>query len=177
MTMGEVGLRTVRDGGRTLRFQAAVIGAATSQRGSAPRWSELVVYRLTDGSYLISKIGRSTVAHRPDCLRVNHRMITWGSAPAHGEDMVPRVPCPDCRPDLSHGIAADTKLEVTRYKAILAHDAEMATQLLVADRMTMLVPQLVRDILAQCAQADGAFAKYADADGAPKPLENTTRTG
>jgi hypothetical protein len=175
--VGEVGLRQVRDGGRVLRFQAAVLGAASSKRGSAPRWSELVVYKLTDGTYLISKIGRSTVAHRPTCLRVNHRMITWGSAPQHGEDFVQRVPCPDCRPDLSHGIAADTMLEVTRSRAILAQDAESAAQSLVGDRAALLVPQLVRDILAQCAQADVAFARYVDADGAPKPLEKTTRTG
>lgn len=175
--MAEFALRVVRDGGRVLRFQGAVLGAATSQRGSTPRWSELVVYRLTDGTYLISKIGRSTVAHRPSCLRVNHRMITWGSAPAHGEDRVLRVACRDCRPDLSHGIAADTMLEVTRYRAILAETAESAAQSLQGDRAALLMPQIVRDVLAQCAQVDEAFARYTDAEGAPKPLEKTTRTG
>lgn len=175
--MGEVALRIVRDGTRTLRFLAAVLGSATSRRGSIPRWSELVVYKLTDGTYLISKIGRSTVAHRPTCLRVNHRMITWGSAPAHGEDMVPRVACPDCRPDLSHGIAADTMLEVTRYRAILSQDAESAAQSLQGDRAALLMPQIVCAVLAQCAQSDEAFARYSDADGAPNPLEKTTRTG
>jgi hypothetical protein len=175
--VGEVALRTVRDGNRVLRFQAAVLGAATSQRGSAPRWSELVVYRLPDSTYLISKIGRSTVAHRPSCLRVNHRMITWGSAAYHGEDHVRRVPCKDCRPDLSHGIAADTMLEVTRYRAILAETAESAAQSLTGDRAALLMPQIVRDVLAQCAQADEAFARYSEAEGAPNPLEKTTRTG
>jgi hypothetical protein len=175
--MGEVGLRVVRDGGRTLRFQASVIGAATSQRGSAPRWSELVVYRLTDGTYLISKIGRSTVAHRPLCLRVNHRMKPWHEAKASDEFIGPRHPCPDCRPELDHGIADDMMLEVTRYRAILAQDAESAAQSLMGDRAALLVPQLVRDILAQCAQADAEFARYSDADGAPKPLEKTTRIG
>jgi len=175
--MGEVGLRTVRDGGRVMRFHAAVIGAATAQRGSAPRWSELVVYRLTDGTYLISKIGRSTVAHRPDCLRVNHRMIPWSQAAQHDEATIERVPCPDCRPDLSHGIAPDTMLEVQRYRAIAASTAERAAQSLQGDRAALMVPQLVRDILAQCAQADECFARYADALTAPKPpLEKTTRT-
>lgn len=175
--MGECALRVVRDGDRTLRFHATVLGAATSQRGSAPRWSELVVYGLPDGTYLISKIGRSTVAHRPSCLRVNHRMITWGSAAHHGEDRERRVPCLDCRPDLSHGIAADTMLEITRYRAILAQDAESAVQSLPWDRTAQLMPQIVRDVLAQCAQVDEAFARYTDADGAPNPLEKTTRTG
>lgn len=176
---GEVGLRTVRDGGRMLSFRAAVLGAATSKRGSTPRWSELVVYRLTDGAYLISKIGRSTVAHRPTCLRVNHRMIPWHVAVKHqtGDEREERVPCQDCWPDLSHGIDPATMLEVTRYRAILAQDAESAARALTGDRAALLVPQLVRDILAQCAQSDVAFARYADADGAPKPLEKTTRTG
>jgi hypothetical protein len=175
--MAEVRLRIVRDGARELRFQAAVLGAATSHRGSTPRWSELVVYGLPDGSYLISKIGRSTVAHRPLCLRVNHRMIPWSKAGDLGEDREQRVPCPDCHPDLSHAPAPDTMLEVTRYRAILAPDAESAAQSLVGDRAALLMPQIVRDVLAQCAQTDPAFIKYADADGAPKPLEKTTRTG
>jgi hypothetical protein len=175
--MGEVALRIVRDGSRTLRFPAAVLGAATSQRGSVPRWSELVVYRLTDGTYLISKIGRSTVAHRPDCLRVNHRMIRWDQAAGTGEELTQRVPCLDCLPDLAHGISPDTVLEVGRYRAIVAPTAERAAQSLSGDRAALLMPQIVRDVLAQCAQSDEAFARYTEADGAPNPLEKTTRTG
>lgn len=176
--MAEVALRQVRDGSRVLRFQAAVIGAATSQRGSSPRWSELVVYQLADGTYLISKIGRSTVAHRPDCLRVNHRMIRWDQAAAVGEDAVHRVPCPDCRPHLGAAPEPDTILEVTRYRAIYAPDAESAVQTLSGDRAALLMPQLVRDVLSQCSASDPNFARYWDALMAePKaPLENTTRT-
>jgi hypothetical protein len=175
--MAEARIHVIRDGGRLLQFQGVVLGSATSQRGSAPRWSELVVYRVAGGDYLISKIGRSTVAHRPDCLRVNHRMVTWKAAPQHGEDRVQRVGCRDCHPDLSHGIAADTMLEVTRYRAILAHDAESAAQSLLGDRAALLMPQIVRDVLAQCAQADPNFSRYADAETAlPSAWEKTTRT-
>jgi len=174
--MSEIALRVVRNGGRTLRFQAAVLGAATSQRGSVPRWSELVVYKLTDGTYLISKIGQSTVAHQPTCLRVNHRMKPWSAVRESDEFIGPRSPCPDCRPDVKH-LPGETMLEVTRYRAILCQTAESAAESLMGDRAALLVPQLVRDILAQCAQSDPAFARYTDADGAPKPLENTTRIG
>jgi hypothetical protein len=174
--MGEVGLRQVRDGSRVLRFHAAVIGAATSQRGSVPRWSELVVYRLTDGTYLISKIGRSTVAHRPDCLRVNHRMVRWDRAAEQDEATVMRAPCSDCRPDLRPPLPPDLRLEVTRYRAIAAPTAERAAQSLAGDRATLLMPQLVRDVLAQCAQADPCFSRYAEAEIEPNPLEKTTRT-
>jgi hypothetical protein len=179
--MGEVGLRTVRDGNRPLSFQAAVLGAATSQRGSAPRWSELVVYRLTDGTYLVSKIGRSAVAHRPDCGRVNQRMISWRDAQRRRDDSearVYRLPCPECRPKLDPP-APDTMLEVTRYRAILARDAESAVQsLMVGDRTALMAfPKLVQNVLDQCAQVDPCFARYAEADSAPKALEKTTRTG
>lgn len=161
--MGEVGLRTVRNGSRVLRFRAAVIGAATSQRGSSPRWSELVVYRLEDGSYLISKIGRSTVAHHPACARVNHRMVSWASAAEFGEDIVRRVPCLDCQPDLSPPIDDQIYLETTRYRAIPARDAESAAETLTESRAVLLMPQLVRDVLSQCAQVDSAFSRYAEA--------------
>jgi hypothetical protein len=175
--MGEVAVRQVRDGSRVLRFRAAVIGAATSQRGSIPRWSELAVYRLENGSYLISKIGRSTVAHRPTCLRVNHRMIRWDQAAAVGEDAVSRVPCGDCHPVLGAAPAPDTILEVTRYRAILAEDAENAAQALMGDRAALLMPQLVRDVLVQCSEADPNFAAYSEALTAlpNAPLEKTTR--
>lgn len=175
--MGEVGLRSVRDGSRVLRFRAAVIGAATSRRGSTPRWSELVVYKLADGSYLISKIGRSTVAHHPACRRVNHRMVRWDRAGELGEDTVPRLPCAECQPQLTP-MAPDTRLEITRYRAIVCPTAESAAGILTEDRAALLMPQLVRAVLAQCAQADPeAFSRYADALNAPKaPLEYTTRT-
>jgi hypothetical protein len=175
--MGEVALRQVRHGSRVLRFYAAVIGAATSQRGAIPRWSELVVYRLADGSYLISKIGRSTVAHRPDCLRVNHRMVPWSHAADSGEDLVPRVACRDCQPDLHPPLDPGLRLEVTRYRATPLPDAESTARALTESRAVLLMPQIVRDVLVQCAQADPCFARYAEAVKEPNPLENTTRSG
>lgn len=165
--MGEVGLRSVRDGSRVLRFRAAVIGAATSQRGSTPRWSELVVYRLEDGSYLISKIGRSTVAHHPTCPRVNHRMVRWDRAAEVDEARVPRVSCRECQPQLAP-MAADTRLEIARYRATVCPTAESTAETLTESRAVLLMPQLVRDVLTQCAQADPNFAMYSDALGAPK---------
>lgn len=175
--MSEVGLRQVRHGQRVLRFQAAVIGAATSQRGNIPRWSELVVYRLTNGTYLISKVGRSTIAHRPDCLRVNHRMIPWSRAGQYGEETVQRVPCPECQPDLHPPLDPRLRLEITRYRATPCPDAESAAQSLTGDRAALLMPQIVRDVLTQCAQADPCFARYAEAVCDPNPLEKTTRIG
>jgi len=171
-----VALRQVRDGARVLRFQAAVLGAATSQRPGAPRWSELTVYRLEDGTYLISKVGRSMVAHDPRCLRVNRHMLPWSKAIEIGEDLGPRVPCEDCRPEVDP-IAATALLESTRSRAIIAPTAEHAVETLTESRAQLLLPMLVREVLAQCAQTDSSFARYSDALGAPNaPRLNTTRT-
>lgn len=179
--MSEVGLRTVRDGNRVLRFHASVLGAGTSQRGSIPRWAELVVYRLPDGTYLVAKISRSTLAHRPSCLRVNRRMVSWrrAKADAAGEELVPRVPCLECQPDLRHGISPDTMLETSIHQVLAATNAESAVEALRDPRSPAALPlsRLVRDVLAQCAQSDVDFARWADALIAPNPLEKTTRTG
>jgi hypothetical protein len=176
--MGEVALRQVRDGPRIMRFRAAVIGAATSQRGSIPRWSELVVYRLEDGNYLVSKVARSTVAHRPDCERVRRWMVPWKRAADYGEERVNRVPCAECWPNLQTPLDPEIRLEVTHYQAFPASNAESAVRAMGNPKAhTALMPQIVHDVLAQCAQADPCFARYADAASAPNPLEKTTRTG
>jgi hypothetical protein len=175
----EVALRVVRDGARVLKFQAAVIGAGTSQRGSTPRWSELVVYKLANGNYLVSKVARSTVAHRPNCKRVRRWMVRWGSAQGTDEGRVNRSPCVDCWPDLQPPLDPELRLEVTHYQAVPVSNAESAVRAMdnPKARAALSAPQIVRDVLTQCAQVDEAFARYTDADGAPKPLEKTTRTG
>jgi hypothetical protein len=117
------------------------------------------------------------VAHRPDCLRVNHRMIPWSRAARYGEDRIQRVPCADCQPDLHPPLDPGLRLEVTRYRATPCPNAESAAQVLTGDRAALLMPQIVRDVLAQCAQADECFARYAEAVREPNPLENTTRIG
>ena len=176
MTASVVAVHQVRDGARVLRFRAAVIGAATSARSGSARWSELAVYRLEDGTYLISKIGRSSVAHAPWCARVNRRMVPWHKAIEIGEHLERRVPCEDCRPEIDP-IAADALLECTRFKAIVAPTAEHAVETLTEGRPQLQLPLLVREVLAQCGQADASFARYSEALGAPNaPRLNSTVT-
>jgi hypothetical protein len=176
MTTPAVAVHQVRDGARVLRFRAAVIGAATSARHNSARWSELTVYRLDDGTYLISKVGRSSVAHAPWCARVNRRMVPWHKAVEIGEHLQPRVPCEDCRPEVDP-IKDDVLLECTRYKAIIAPNAEHAIQTLTEGRPQLQLPLLVREVLAQCGQADASFSRYSEALGAPNaPRLNSTVT-
>ena len=177
--MSAVGPRLVRDGSRELRFNGAVLGSVTSQRPAAPRWSEIVVYRVTDGTYLISKVGRSTIAHRPSCTRVNRRRMV-ALREARDEARVWRTPCVECRPEVGRveDMDPDTILETTRYSALLGENADAAVRLLTNDREGGELPRLIRDVLRQASEADPELAKYAAAVIAgPNGLaENTTRT-
>jgi hypothetical protein len=49
-----------------LTFEGELLGSASSKRTS-PRWSELRLYRTTAGTYVLEKVGRSTVVHVPGC--------------------------------------------------------------------------------------------------------------
>lgn len=109
-----------------------MLASATSERAGVRRWTELVVYRVVDGSYVLSKVGRSQLAHRPDCQRVNRWMVTWSTA---GEEAkVHRYPCPECAPDVGDRMDPHTVLETTRTSALLAADVPALIELLLAGR-------------------------------------------
>lgn len=139
-------IRTVRDGPNILRFEGEVLAAATSQRLGVPRWSELVVYRLANGHYLVSKIGRSLIAHDPSCKRVRSEMPTWLEA---GEEaQVHRVPCLECMPEVGNQMDPQTVLEATRYTALRASDPEQLYRVLMnrSERPTSLVSHIFEQV-------------------------------
>lgn len=94
----------VRSGRLVISFLGRELGHSSSARPGAPRWSELTLYQTAKGEFMLEKVGRSTVAHRPDCQAVNHRM-------EHG-DGTDRSACILCQPDLT---ATDLRLEPQRY--------------------------------------------------------------
>jgi len=129
------------------------------------RWTELVAYRVVDGSYLLSKVGRSQLAHRPECDRVNRWMVTWSTA---GEEArVRRVPCPECAPEVGDRMDPHTVLEATRLTALVAQDIPELTDLLLAGRpgqpahdprrLSPLVAHMVEQL---CVTADGFAAHW-----------------
>jgi hypothetical protein len=147
--------RVVRDGGRVLKFDAVVLGAATSERAGAPRWSELVVYLLRDGRYIISKVGRSSIAHRDTCPRVTWRMPHWIDAPS--DEQGRRTACPECQPLIYRdGIDPMLLVEVTRYSVLMAEDADGLRDVLTGGRENL--PQLVKAVIAQVAAKSPEFA-------------------
>jgi len=153
----------VRDGSRVLRFDGELLVAMSSQRPGIPRWSRIVVYRLTPEGYVVEKTGVSAVTHQPWCIKVRQDMIAW--ADAHEEDRaVQRVPCLDCLPDVRH-LDAQLRLERTRHKAFVVPDAEGLVDLLVEDRLT--VPTLITRVLDAASEIDSRIGEFWWASAAP----------
>lgn len=153
--MTELLPRTVRDGKRVLRFNAEVIGAATSARPGAARWSELVIYRLQPSQYLVSKVGRSTVAHRPTCAHANpRRMRRYVEAAEEG--LVHRNPCPECQPEVGDAMDPQTLLEPSRFTVLQAHSAVALVAMLTEGRDAL--PEIVSEVLKQASKCDKVVA-------------------
>jgi len=138
-----VTIRTVRNGREILRFEAQVIAAATSQRPGVMRWSELVIYQLPSGQYVVSKIGRSVLAHRPECLLITDEMVPW--LEAEEEAQVHRYPCLTCNPQVGDQMDPQTVLEPSRYTVLRARDGEELRQVLTQGRDHL--PGIIRKLL------------------------------
>lgn len=139
-------IRTVRNGREILRFEAEVVAAATSQRPGVMRWSELVIYQLLSGQYVVSKIGRSVLAHRPDCLLVTDEMVTW--LEAEEEAIVHRFPCLECNPDVGDRMDPQTMLETSRYTVLRARDGEELRSVLTQgrDHLPAIIRKLIQEL-------------------------------
>lgn len=158
--MTEYGLHQVRDGRHVWRFSGRVLGSASSARVDAPRWSELAVYGLLNGSYIRSKVGFSTIAHRPACPLVDRHMVRWLDLEDATESSRDRVPCVVCQPVVGSGMDPLTMMESNRYTATVARDAEHLGSLLIAGRPVDQLPRLVFRVVELCSAADEKFAGY-----------------
>jgi len=139
----------VLDRGRILEFDAAVLASGTSHRPGVPRWSELVVYRVSDGSYLINRIGRSVFAHEDGCPEISWRTPRWIDA-APEEQALPRVPCPLCRPRIGPGgIDPTLFVETSRPRVMLPQNADAVIGILLDRSRPGLIPVMIRDMLEQ----------------------------
>ena len=135
----------IRDGRYVLDFDGDVLAAVTSERPDSPRWSELSVYK-ADGQILLHKVGRSRVAHTPDCWRVRPEMPSWLEAEEEGK--IRRVPCSECRPIVGDQMDPHTRLEVQRYRVIRASSVDGLIRILTAGeaRNPALVARLVSQL-------------------------------
>lgn len=137
----------VRDGNRILRFLGTRVAEADSSRPGVQRWSEMVVYRTAGGTWICQRIGHSTVAHRPDCRHVNHRMPSW--LDAHEEARVRRTACLECQPAVGDSMDPHTLLESQRYSVLQAANYDELIAMLTAGRSREQVPPVISKLLAK----------------------------
>jgi EXLDI family protein len=64
-----------RDGARDLKFRGTLLASAAPECRGQDRWREYRVYRTTNGTYVLSRIGRSVLNDELDRFEVD----TWNS--------------------------------------------------------------------------------------------------
>jgi len=119
----------VRHVDSVLEFVGERVTDSSSDDRTQPRWTDLTLYRLTDGSgrYVLQVVGRSVVYHAVSgCERGVHvslRELADHYLDEACEEPVPE-PCPVCKPvDIEADLSAVTpgdlvvKMEVDRYSA------------------------------------------------------------
>ena len=121
----------VRDIDGVLEFTGERVTDSTSdENNDHHRWTDLVLYRLTDGSgrYVLQTIGRSIIYPAVDgCERGVHTKLADLAdryLDDECEDPVPE-PCPVCQPlDIEADDLGDTivKMEIDRYAAHVCRD-------------------------------------------------------
>jgi hypothetical protein len=85
----------VKDGARTLQFVGTLLGKSTSWRRGSTRWIEFDLYRTESGSYILSRVGVSTVFHGAACSLVKR----YGLSESHYSSLrQDAVPCEECCP-------------------------------------------------------------------------------
>jgi hypothetical protein len=107
----------VKDGARTLQFNGVLLAKSSSKRRDAHRWIEFELYRTESGSYILSRIGVSTIFHGAACALVSR----YGLQELPIDDL-PRsfIPCEECDPDESADLVFPEK---NRYWAQVSDEA------------------------------------------------------
>lgn len=108
----------VQDGSRILTFEGRLLGAVSSKR-SAPRWSELRLYKTHGGSYVLEKVGRSVVLHIPGCKSVLGKIPRFEDEHP-GDDPDDGYWYDDCVPDIYD--ITSLLVEKDRHWALIADD-------------------------------------------------------
>lgn len=152
-----------------LTFKAAVLAACTTQRPGVARWTELTVYRLprfadeepANGGYVVARVGKSTIVHRPSCPRANPRRMAsvLGISEA---DYRSKVGCLTCNPPMEP-MPADLLAERTRHSLAQARDAESLMQVLRTARPgqpLQSITGIVAEAVRQVSLADHDFAQW-----------------
>lgn len=134
-----------------------MLAAATSRRPGHPRWTELTVYQLKNQAYMVSRVGRSQIAHSPDCPRVTRRMVPY--LEAREEARIHRVPCLECNPRVGDAMDPQTLLEPSRYTALQSPDPAGLYEVLAEGSGNRIVGMTL-GVLTQLVEADPVFRSW-----------------
>lgn len=137
----------LRDGRRIYAFPGEEIAASSSERAGVQRWSELSVYCSGSGEFFLQKVGRTTVAHKPECRFVDHRMPSW--LEAKEEAVVHRTPCTECQPPVGDQMDPHTRLEPQRYTLYRSPDLDGILAVLTAGHNGPQLPSVVARLINQ----------------------------
>lgn len=85
----------VKDGSRTLQFNGKLLAESSSARRDSTRWIEFKLYKTENGSYILSRIGVSTVFHSATCPLVRRYNLIEKTV---DELKTTATPCEECRP-------------------------------------------------------------------------------
>lgn len=88
----------VKDGPRVITFEGEILADVSSRRGDASRWTEMTIYKTDAQTYVLAKIGRSTVVHSPGCSEIRGKIPRFQEA-YPGDDPDVGFEYHECVPD------------------------------------------------------------------------------
>lgn len=100
----------VKDQYNVIEFEGELIGEATTETDSSPRWTEIRIYKTAAGNYVVERVGVSLVYHDPDagCASGVIKPVSALSA----DDRNVLEPCERCRPGAIGNLRQNIMLQI-----------------------------------------------------------------
>lgn len=147
----------VKDGARTLRFDGTKLAASTSWRRGSSRWIEFELYRTESGSYVLARVGVSTVYHASWCPLVTKYGLHESDITDLDQDA---FPCLECHPTQGEPIVYPEK---DRYWTLVSEDPDAVLDALYKSdyNNSRYLTNVAHRLLEQASKADaGIDAAY-----------------
>lgn len=108
----------VRDGSRVLQFDGVLLAKSSSRRADQDRWVEFELYRTKSGSYVLGRIGQTTLFHALDCPIVKRNHLKASGVEFLTDE---HMACEECDPD---DYLDEVAIEKPRYFALVSESPE-----------------------------------------------------
>jgi hypothetical protein len=141
-----------------LTFDGTLLATITSERDSSPRWTEMSVYKTDQGTYILEKVGKSTVTHLPGCKDIIGKLPRFQEAhPGADPDNFEYHSCVTEEYDFTELLC-----EEDRYWSTIASDPAKIVDALYRKRAgERHMPRISLDLLTAASEADPALAAVA----------------